>query len=378
MHERTEDLALSNFSLQPKEIWIKVSQEMNDKSKTWIGLSDLQVKKHVKYVRIKANGDDIFRTLERPPLSMVKASSFFFLQFNLSITDAESGKLDRIVGFGNPVLFGLLSGKVQIYIDSTFRIVPHPFYQCLIIMVFDTQTKSYVPVIYMLMTGKSENLYLHALHWIIVKSGWSIEPFSVTCDFEKALHNAVRRQFKGSILNGSLFHWKQAIRRKMLHLKMDEKQVSMAMHKHVIDVLTIIPHDEILTKGIPYVRSIIDKECNSDIDLKKWDDFWRDYFIKFWMSSEDFVKTWNIYDEDHDYKDLQIRTSNGLERYNRSINEKFPTPHPSLFQFVTTIEEEGRYQVQRLEDIRYEKVKRLKLQGLSIEQIPLTYLNFKP
>ena len=93
----------------------------------------------------------------------------------------------------------------------------------------------------MLMTGKSESLYWHCIHWMIVVSGWRLEHFSVTCDFEKVLHNAVTGQFKECKLNSCLFHWKQAIRRTMIALKIDRAQISMAMTKFILDVLTVFP-----------------------------------------------------------------------------------------------------------------------------------------
>jgi hypothetical protein len=37
--------------------------------------------------------------------------------------------------------------------DTTFLIVPVPFYQCLIVMVFDASLKIYVPVAWILMSG---------------------------------------------------------------------------------------------------------------------------------------------------------------------------------------------------------------------------------
>ena len=113
--------------------------------------------------------------------------------------------------YGNLFLFGILSGGVQLYIDGTFRIWLSQFYQCLIIMVFDVQIAVYVPVMYILMTGKHEHLYWHTLHCVFGASNWKLDPFSVTCDFEKGLHNAIRGQFIGSILNECMFHWKQAI-----------------------------------------------------------------------------------------------------------------------------------------------------------------------
>ena len=213
---------------------------------------------------------------------------------------------------------------------------------------------------------------------MIVVSGWRLEPFSVTCDFEKALHNAVIGQVKGYKLNGYLFHWKQAIRRKMIALKIDPEQISMAMTKYVLDVLTVIPPNEILSKGIPYVKSIIEKELVKQSDKDKWKLFWETYFIKYWMSSERFIKCWNIHSEDDSHLDLQNRTNIALERYNRTLNDKLSSPHPSLLQFVTTMEEEGRLQVRRLDDIRNGKVEPPKLQGSTLFEPSLCYMNFEP
>ena len=75
------------------------------------------------------------------------------------------------------------------------------------------------------------------------------------------------------------------------------------MTKLVIDVLTVIPRDEIIEKGIPYVRLILDKECTTREDLQTWGLFWK-YFVGHWCSSRGFIETWNIIDEDEEYFEL--------------------------------------------------------------------------
>ena len=90
-----------------------------------------------------------------------------------------------------------------------------------------------------------------------------------------------------------------------------------------------------------------------------------------------FVVTWNICDEDDKYFDLENRTNNALERYNRSMNEKFPTPHPSLLVLVQTIELESREQVQRCENIRRGRIKVPRLQETNIGPIPFCYSTFQ-
>ena len=96
---------------------------MNRRSVNWNGLTDRQVIKLVGNVRTKQNGGDIFRALESPHMAMVKDSQLFFLQFNITVPDQSTGKLDRIIGYGNPSLFGILNGNVQMFSLPIFIVI---------------------------------------------------------------------------------------------------------------------------------------------------------------------------------------------------------------------------------------------------------------
>ena len=109
------------------------------------------------------------------------------------------------------------------------------------------------------------------------------------------------------------------------------------MTKNVIDVLIILLRNDMLPYGIPYVCSCIIKTA----DKEKWDMFWNTYFMKFWMSSDKYIATWNIADGGKTCNDLQNRTNNPLERYNHKMNDKFSTPNPSFSVFVIKIEKEA-------------------------------------
>ena len=64
----------------------------------------------------------------------------------------------------------------------------------------------------------------------------------------------------------------------------------MTMTKFKMNVLTVIPCDEILMTGIQYARSTIDIEMKVKDDNDNWY-FFRDNFS---MSSDKFVSYWNI------------------------------------------------------------------------------------
>ena len=65
------------------------------------------------------------------------------------------------------------------------------------------------------------------------------------------------------------------------------EQVSMAMTKKIMDILTIIPRGKIATKRVPFVRSILQTNLGEE-DLYKWGKLWT-YFNSYWMSSMAFV-----------------------------------------------------------------------------------------
>ena len=215
-------------------------------------MTDNQLINRINNISRKCYGGDALRALEQPSLGMVQNSNYWFLQFSCTIADNETNNVEKIVGFGNPGLCGSLLGEiVQLYIYGTFKIIPYPFYQCLIIMAFGETLGVYVPVLYILMTVKTHWLYWYALHWVIVATELRLDPFLVTCDFDKPLHNAVREKSKHVLLNGCMLHWKQAIWREMKANKIviRDEQVSMAMTKNVMDILTVIPRGKFVQKG---------------------------------------------------------------------------------------------------------------------------------
>ena len=154
MLQMAEDIAIQNMSMPPKKIHLQVLKDMEMKHNVFRSASNTKIINRIKNARTRMNGNDIFRTIESENLSKMKNSNLFFLHFNLSFPNEYDGKLERILGFGNPALFRCLGGNRRIFIDGTFKIVPKPFYQCLIVMVFNKQTDSFVLVFYILLTSK--------------------------------------------------------------------------------------------------------------------------------------------------------------------------------------------------------------------------------
>ena len=64
-----------------------------------------------------------------------------------------------------------------------------------------------------------------------------------------------------------------------------------------------------------------------------------------------FIVIWSVYGHNEDEKTKLQRTHNGLERYNRILNEKFAGKQ-SLLSFIKILEEESKQKVRQLEDVR--------------------------
>ena len=146
------------------------------------------------------------------------------------------------------------------FVDATFMVCPDPVMHCLIIMVFDRAAYLYVPVMYILMTNENEYSYWYAFASVIPCSDWRIRVRNIHADFETALTNVAEKQFPEADVIGCLFHWKQAIRRYLISkLGVLKEEIGYAMKQGVLDLLTIIPMDEVENTGIPFVRSLIEK-----------------------------------------------------------------------------------------------------------------------
>ncbi|KAJ0399314.1 hypothetical protein P43SY_000153 [Pythium insidiosum] len=212
----------------------------------------------VKNTRTSAVGHDLFRVIEKPPTCNVSAiDERPFLRFNVAVM-GQGGGLHRIIGFAHPDLIRILSyPKITLFIDGTFKMVPKGFSQCVIVMAFDPATDMYVPIYYVLADNKEQTTYWRILNEIIIDTKFKLDPAYVT---------------------GKL------------------------------DVLTLVPEDEILDKGVRFVRSMI----NETGKKRKWDQFWL-YFERTWIQRFD-PSIWNVHAMAASDIPLVNRTNNPLER----------------------------------------------------------------
>jgi hypothetical protein len=161
-------------------------------------------------VRHKNSSDWLQAATTGPLVYSSSTDERYFLLHN--IQTLIGGQLERMMIWGNPDLMNIMSSPgLHLFIDCTFKCVPRGFFQCLIIMVFDSRTDVYVPVFYALLQSKTYEAYDLALYLCIRATGFKMDASSVCCDFEAALLKAVTEQFKNSCTTCELvlclFHW---------------------------------------------------------------------------------------------------------------------------------------------------------------------------
>ena len=103
-------------------------------------------------------------------------------------------------------------------------------------MVYDSSMFIYIPVMYILMTGKTEECYHQAFTYIHGELP-TCDPYCIGVDFERAFFSAAGLFFPEAHLVGCLFHFKQAACCEMIDLGIPDHEVQIAMRFGVYDFL---------------------------------------------------------------------------------------------------------------------------------------------
>ncbi|POM81478.1 Hypothetical protein PHPALM_542 [Phytophthora palmivora] len=172
----------------------------------------------------------------------------------------------------------------------------------------------------------------------------TIDVGTVSCDFERGLIIAVEGQFPEANNIGCLFHFKQAVRRKMQILHIPAETITGMMQRGFVDSLTVIPRDRIDPTGLTTAL----RERGTEYSPAKRVDFWA-YFHKTWLETYK-PHLWNV----HGIQQMIVnRTNNPLERFNRNLNGAFLISHPNILTFVRVIGDHASHYVTLLEDIAH-------------------------
>lgn len=120
------------------------------------------------------------------------------------------------------------------------------------------------------------------------------------------------------------------------------------MRNGYLDVLTLIPHQEICTVGFDYLKAELN--LTSAEDMAKLNTFFA-YFRRTWTGLFN-PDHWNI----STYIDNQVtianRTNNPLESYNKHCNSLFTNAHPNIRAFVAIMRTEAEDCFQNYQNVQ--------------------------
>jgi hypothetical protein len=93
-----------------------------------------------------------------------------------------------------------------------------------------------------------------------------------------------------------------------------------------LDMLCVIPHNEIEKYGIPFLWLVLEKDADDEM-LEKLVIFWH-YFEKQWLRIRNSL---NIIDKNGKPAKMINHTNNTVESYNHGLNNLFPAKPSSHF-----------------------------------------------
>ena len=217
----------------------------------------------------------------------------------------------------------ILAEADELYMDGTFQITSHLFYQVFTVHAFKHGQP--FPLAYCLLPGKSREAYNEC--FTMLKSACqdrnlNVLPRKITINFELGLLQAVELQFPTAKIQGCFYHYSQSIWRKVQNLGLQTMYRDNPTFKAFVSkmvALSFCPKSFVrvvwmgLKAEAPEVHRI--EELVS-------------YFEKTWLNGSYPIKIWNYHKVDGP------RTNNPVEGWHDKINRVAGKPRSNIFEVV--------------------------------------------
>jgi hypothetical protein len=167
------------------------------------------MKKIISRERNKSQGVSVIKFVEIP-ISLRKdyqGNEFF-------IFDSGYEDVNRFVVFSSVFKRKIIDISEVWLIDATFRTCPVNFYQLLTIQTYNFNRS--FPMFYILMNNKKIISYINIFNFL--KTKYNVAPKIVVTDLEIALNNAIETVYSTVKKYYCMFHYSQALYKKMLSL----------------------------------------------------------------------------------------------------------------------------------------------------------------
>ncbi|XP_028408207.1 uncharacterized protein LOC114530782 [Dendronephthya gigantea] len=258
--------------------------------------------------------------------------------------------------FSTPEMIALLKQAKVWYMDATFKVVKDPFKQLFSIHAFVRQNSDVkqIPLAFILMSGKKRRDYKHVLKAIknLLADGLCLK--GVVIDFEHALWQAVAKVFPGASVQGCVFHWTQAIWRKVQGLGLTTAyNEDDSTHKYIrrLMALPFLPHEHI-SQMFEQLKALATTPVLQALVA---------YISDTWINSTVWSpENWSIFKK-------SVRTNNDVEGWHHRLNHNARRGSLPFYLLVDLLHRESRLvsvQVRLVSDNKLKRQQRRKYRKL--------------
>lgn len=236
---------------------------------------------------------------------------------------------DRILGFASDEAFAALCAAQTVFMDGTFRIVPHLFSQLYTLHAF--VGGQMMPLAFFLLPSKTTETYVRMFNLLRIHAlsrQLTFNPREFQLDFETAALNAIREVFPQAERKGCNFHFSQCLWRKIQELGLQKfyKVPGVKTTVRSIGAIAFVPEDNIDDAWL-----LVNAESPGEgSDGYEALEAFKEYFIVNWLENTTVHprRLWNH------YRNFEVRTTNHLEAWHRALNRVVGRAHVNIFELI--------------------------------------------
>ena len=223
--------------------------------------------------------------------------------------------------------------------DGTFKAAPSMFHQ--VYSIHAEVMGQIMPIVVALLPAKDEMTYTRMFRLLQASThqyGLLLQPNTICIDFELAMMNTIREYFPDARIRGCLFHYAQALWRKVQTLGLVNRYSDDPAFNRMVrraSALPLVPPHLVDEVWMTAMNEVNDPESTVFMDYVT--DTWVDN-----ISARFPIEVWTQYDNIDGH-----RTNNNLEAWHYALNRELGKPHPNLFRFIEILQEEQQVRVEQ-------------------------------